>query len=83
MTLLTLFETQAMPKTTSRYRKQLFTEIDAVPEEYLPFLLQLIRTYRESVDLKPAADSFRRGWREAQTGEVLPIEQLWEGVNGA
>ena len=44
MSLLTLFETQAMPKTTSRYRKQLFTEIDAVPEVYLPFLLQLIRT---------------------------------------
>ena len=72
-----------MPKTRSRYRQQVFSEVDAVPEEYLPFLLQLVRTYRASVDLKPAAESFRQGWREAQAGATVPIEQLWEGVDGA
>ena len=35
-----------------------------MPEEYFPFLLQMIRNYRESVLLQPAADSFRRGWQK-------------------
>jgi hypothetical protein len=25
--------------------------------------------------------SFRRGWTEAQRGETLPVEQLWEGID--
>ena len=55
-----------MPKTKLSFRKQVFIEVEAVPEEYLPLLLRMIRTYRESVDLKPARDSFRQGWSEAQ-----------------
>jgi hypothetical protein len=51
------------------------------PEEYYPFLLQMIRNYRESVLLQPAADSFRRGWAEAQSGDTMPVERLWEGVD--
>lgn len=71
-----------MPRMKSAVRKQVVAEVDALPEEYLPLLLQMIRTYRESVDLKPAAESFARGWREAQTGTTMPIEHLWEGVHG-
>lgn len=71
-----------MPKTKSRARQQVFSEVDAVPEEYLPLLLQMIRTYRESVDLKPAARSFRQGWQEAVAGDMIPLEHLWEGVDG-
>ena len=26
----------------------------------------------------PAAESLAQGWREAQTGENLPIEKLWD-----
>ena len=72
-----------MPRTKVSYRKQVVAEIDALPEEYLPLLLQMIRTYRQSVDLKPAAESFRQGWREAQHGETAPIKELWEGIDGA
>jgi hypothetical protein len=70
-----------MAATKSTYRKQVFAEVDALPEEYLPLLLQMIRTYRESVDLKPAAESFRKGWREAKAGETVPIKRLWAGIN--
>jgi len=45
-------------------------------------LLQMVRSYRESVDLKPAAQSFRKGWQEAQAGETTPIKHLWEGIHG-
>lgn len=71
-----------MPIAKSTFRKQVVAEIEAMPEEYLPLLLQLVRTYRESVDLKPAADSFHKGWQEAQAGETLPVKNLWEGIHG-
>ena len=71
-----------MPKTKASYRKQVFSEVDAVPEEYLPLLLQMIRTYRQSVDLKPAAESFQKGWQEAQAEETIPVKHLWEGIDG-
>lgn len=70
-----------MASTKSIYRKQVVAEVDAVPEEYLPLLLQMIRTYRESVFLKPAAESFRKGWQEAQAGETTPLKHLWEGIH--
>ncbi len=71
-----------MPSTKSIYRKRVVAEVDAVPEEYLPLLLQMVRTYRESVDLKPAAESFQKGWQEAQAGETMPVKHLWEGIHG-
>ena len=52
--------------TTSLYRERVLAEIDSLPDEYLPFVLQLVHTLRESVTLKPAAASFRQGWAEAR-----------------
>jgi hypothetical protein len=72
----------SMPNTRSIYRKQVAAEVAAVPEEYLPLLLQMIRTYRESVDLKPAAESSKKGWQEAKAGETIPLKHLWEGIHG-
>jgi hypothetical protein len=62
-------------------QRQLLAELDGLPEEYYPFLFQMIRNYRKSVLLQPAADSFRRGWDESQAGETVPIEHLWEGLD--
>src|SRR5439155_24186145 len=62
-------------------QQQLLAELEGLPEEYFPLLLQMIRTYRASVLLQPAADSFRRGWEEAQSGETLPADRLWEGID--
>jgi hypothetical protein len=63
-------------------RKQVVAELQNIPDEYLPFALQLIRTYRETVLLKPAAASFRQGWKEARAGQARPLKELWEGING-
>jgi len=73
---------EEMPSIKSTYKKQLYKEVEAVPEEYLPLLLQMIRTYRESVFLKPAAESFQKGWQEAHAGEIVPLKHLWEGIDG-
>ena len=70
-----------MSDLLSDQQRQLLAELEGVPEEYFPLLLQMIRTYRESVLLKPAGDSFRQGWEEARNGETLPVDRLWEGID--
>lgn len=66
---------------TTVYRARLFAKIDSLPDEYLPFVLQLVHTLRESVMLKPTADSLRQGWAEAQRGETYPVAELWDGID--
>lgn len=67
--------------TPPAYRDQVLREVQALPEEYLPYLLQLIKTFRASVTLKPAAASFRQGWHEAQSGDLTPLAELWDGID--
>ena len=69
-----------MANKVSVYEKQLLRVIKEIPEEYLPNLLQIVRLFRESVALKPAAASFRQGWKEALTNETHPISELWEDI---
>ena len=59
-------------------QQEVLADLEGLPDEYYPFLIQMIRSYRESVLLQPAADSFRRGWKEAQSGDTLPVDRLWE-----
>lgn len=63
------------------YRQQMLDELECMPDEYLPFMLQVMRSFRETLDIKPAEECFRQGWREAQAGQTLPIEKLWEGID--
>ena len=60
--------------------KQLNAEIEQTPEEYRALLLRIVQSFRESVTLKTAKDSFRQGWKEAVTNDTRPIHDLWEGV---
>ncbi len=62
-------------------QQEVLADLEGLPDEYYPFLIQMIRSYRESVLLQPAADSFRRGWKEAQGGDTLPVDRLWEGLD--
>jgi len=56
-------------------------EVEKVPEEYLPFLLEIMRAFRGSITLKPAAESFRQGWQEALHGETRPVSELWKDID--
>jgi hypothetical protein len=67
---------QALP-----YEDLFVCEVRAIPQEYWPNLLQLIRLFRESVTLKPAEASFRQGWQEIMTGQTRPVSELWEGID--
>ena len=70
-----------MTATALTYRDQVLAELETLPEEYLPFVVQLMRTFRESVTLKPAAASFQQGWQEAQRSEISPASTLWDDID--
>jgi hypothetical protein len=56
-------------------------EVEKIPAEYWPFLLEMMRVFRESITLKPAEESFRQGWQEALRNETRPVSELWEDIN--
>lgn len=56
-------------------------EIEKIPAEYLPFLLEIMRAFRESLTLKLAEETFRRGWQEVLRGETRPVSELWEDID--
>ncbi len=70
-----------MITATIAYRNQVLAELEALPDEYLPFVLQLVRAFRESLTLKPAEASFRQGWSEARQGVASPVSTLWDGID--
>ncbi|CAK0764543.1 conserved hypothetical protein [Gammaproteobacteria bacterium] len=63
------------------YRDRILAEIDTLPDEYLPFVLQLVNTLRESIAIKPASSSLRQGWGEARQGMTYPVATLWDGID--
>lgn len=67
--------------TTTEYRAQVLREVNDLPDEYLPYLLQLVQTFRESIALKPAYESFKQGWHEAQTQQIVTLDKLWDGID--
>jgi len=62
------------------YTNQIIQEIETTPGEYLPTLLNIVRTFRESITIKPAVKSFQQGWKEAMAGETMPIKELWTDI---
>ena len=67
-----------MSQPDELYRKKLLEEVEKVPVEYRPSLLDMVRAFRESVTSKTAEESFRKGWQEALRGETQPAVDLWD-----
>ncbi len=66
---------------TSPYLTELEHEIHQVPAEFLPLLLSIVKSYRQSLQLMPAEDSFKQGWQEAKQGEISPLAELWRDMD--
>ena len=64
----------------SAYLQKIELEIQQMPPEYLPALLSIIHTFRESVQLNNATQSFQQGWQEALAGEIQPLATLWDDL---
>ena len=56
-------------------------EVEKIPAERLPFLLEMTRAFRASIRLKPAEENFRQGWREALGGETQPVSEFWKDTD--
>ena len=63
------------------YDQQLQEEIDQIPEEYKPALVNIVRAFREGIVLKNAEDSFIEGWSDVLNENTSPIDTLWTGIN--
>ena len=70
-----------MSSATFTVEEQFTREVKAIPPEYRPALLQIVRLFRQSVTLPPAEISFRQGWQEAMLGETRPVYELWESID--
>ncbi|OTE95937.1 hypothetical protein BCS42_01805 [Crenothrix sp. D3] len=68
-----------IPMNTT-YLERIEQEVKQMPPEYLPALLNIIHTFRESVQLNTATQSFQQGWQEALNGETQAIETLWDDL---
>lgn len=70
-----------MDTCESTYTEKIRREINQTPEEYLPFLLEMIHLFRQSIALKPAEESLRQGWKEVVRGDIRPVSELWTGLD--
>lgn len=62
------------------YASKLYDEIETTSEEYFSALLEIVRGFRHGVLLKPAEDSLRQGMKEALSGNIIPVSELWRSV---
>ena len=65
---------------TQNYAERLHEEIEQVPQQYMPALIDIVHAFRQSVEQKSLEESFALSWKQAQAGEVHPIETLWDGI---
>jgi hypothetical protein len=75
-TLSTVKQSYTMEDTI--YRTQLQEELNMIPTEYMPSLVKIVKAFREGVTLTSAEDTFRKGWQEAQSGQIYPVSNLWD-----
>jgi len=65
----------------SKFINEIYQEIENTPTEYLPSLLEIVKTFKNSIPLKSAEESFRNGMQEARSGETMPISELWKDID--
>jgi len=59
--------------TRAAAAEQIRKEVDCIPDERLPDLVELVREFREQASLLPPVERFRKGWEEAMRGDTLPL----------
>ncbi len=70
-----------MPAMRVKYEQELIEEVKNLPEEYFPYLLQIVHLFKESVTFNTANESFMQGWKEVKGGKTRPIAELWEKID--
>ena len=68
-----------MPTTT--YREELLDELESLPDEYVPFVLQVTRSFKQTLEIRQVEESIRQGLRDIAAGRTYPISTLWDRVD--
>jgi hypothetical protein len=75
----------AIANALSAYMRDQKTPAEAIVETALSeFFTQhgyLPNPAEPEPSLPSAAESFRQGWHDTMTGNTIPIEQLWDGID--
>ena len=68
---------------TAKRRKPLFERLKQGLEEGIAHTQGELTQRTVEVPEEPpsATDSFRKGWKEAQSCDTLPVGRLWEGLD--
>jgi len=70
-----------MTQRTENYTEQLVAEIQMVPEEYMPALIDMIHAFRAGVIQKSFEEELQDSFRDAKSGKTFPINTLWDGID--
>jgi hypothetical protein len=70
-----------MSQGTESYNEQLAAELQQVPEEYMPALIDIIHAFRAGVIQKHFEGELQESLRQARSGETSPIDTLWDGID--
>ena len=69
-----------MKDNDAKVQEKMLGEIKQIPPEYLPALLTIVHSFRESVAFESAESSFEKGWKEVSENDCRPIDDLWKGL---
>ncbi|PIE41304.1 MAG: hypothetical protein CSA49_04140 [Gammaproteobacteria bacterium] len=65
---------------TQSYTDRLNEELQGVPDEYMPALIDIVHAFRQGVVQKSLEESFARSWAQAKAGKTHPIDALWDDI---
>jgi predicted transcriptional regulator len=72
--------------------QKIIDEIKEIPESRQEELYQMIQAFRHHLNDEPVAEPYdtpneeiiegiREGMRQALAGEVIPLKEMWEGID--
>ncbi|MFT7387962.1 MAG: hypothetical protein ACI8VC_001206 [Candidatus Endobugula sp.] len=70
-----------MSQRTDSYNERLAAELQQVPEEYMPALIDMIHAFRAGVIQKHFEEELQESLRQAKSGAISPIDTLWDGID--
>jgi hypothetical protein len=63
------------------YYQKAINDIQSIPVEYMPNLLKIINIYKNNISNNTPQQSLEIAWKEANMGNTLPIENLWNDLD--
>ena len=66
---------------TQKLENDLLNEVNDIPNEYFPQLIQIIHSYKEAVIKKNQVDRFSQSFEDAVLNKTKAVSTLWEDID--